>query len=65
MIQKPTPRYEIARYREFIRDAAPYVSLIVGRRIAAVEADLLTDDQIREIAVKIDSRVKDMKKEQP
>jgi hypothetical protein len=61
MIQKAKPRYELSKYREFIRDAAPYVSLIVGRRISAVEADLMTDDQIREIAVKIDERVKDLK----
>lgn len=61
MITKPEPRYELSKYRDFIRDAAPYVSLIVGRRIAKTEADLLTDEQIRAIALKIDERVKDLK----
>ena len=61
MIIKPKPRYEIAQYRTFIRDAAPYVSLIIGRRLSAAEADLLTDEQIHAIALKIDERVKDMK----
>jgi hypothetical protein len=61
MMQKPQPRFELSKYRDFIREAAPYVSLIVGRRISATEADLLTDDQIKAIAVKIDARVKDLK----
>lgn len=61
MIRKAEPKYELSRYRQFIREAAPYVSLIVGRRLSAVEADLLSDEQIRQIAIKIDERVKDLK----
>lgn len=55
------PQYELSQYRQFIRDAAPFVSLIAGRRISAVEADLLSDDQIRTLALQIDQRVKDLK----
>ena len=61
ILQKPDPKFELSHYRKFIREAAPYVSLIAGRRISAVEADTLTDEQIRDIAHLVDSRVQDLK----
>ena len=61
VLKKPDPKFELSHYRQFIRDAAPYVSLIAGRRVSVVEADSLTDDQIKDIAHLIDSRVKDLK----
>jgi hypothetical protein len=56
------PKYELQRYRDFIREAVPYVSLIIGRRMSAAEAALLTDDEITKIALVIDSRVGDLNK---
>ena len=61
VLKKPDPKFELSHYRQFIRDAAPYVSLIAGRRVSAVEADTLTDEQIKDIAHLIDSRVQDLK----
>ena len=55
------PRYEIETYRQFIRDAEAYVSLIIGRRVKASEANLLTDDEIAKIALQIDARVSTLK----
>lgn len=55
------PRYELEVYRQFIRDAAPYVSVVIGRRLQAADGNLLTDDEISKIAVIIDERVKDLK----
>lgn len=54
------PRYELEVYRQFIRDAAPYVSIVVGRRIQASEANLMTDEELTKIALLIDSRVKEL-----
>ena len=56
-----TPRYELSQYRQFIRDAAPFVSLIAGRRISKAEAELLTDEQMTALALMIDKRVDDLK----
>ncbi len=55
------PRYDLEIYRQFIRDAAPYVSVVIGRRIKAGEANLMTDDELVKIALIIDSRVKELK----
>jgi hypothetical protein len=54
------PRYDLEIYRQFIRDAAPYVSIVLGRRIQPSEANTLTDDEMVKIALLIDSRVKDL-----
>lgn len=54
------PKYDLATYRRFVRDAAPFVSLVLGRKIAAAEADLLSDTEMLSIAEKIDVRVKDL-----
>jgi len=54
------PNFDLATYRKFIRDAAPFVSLVIGRKIHASEGDLLSDEAITEIAAKIDERVKDL-----
>jgi hypothetical protein len=56
------PRYELAQYRQFIRDAAPYVSLVVGRKIRALDADKLKVQELTEIALLIDERVQDLNK---
>ncbi|MES2965039.1 MAG: hypothetical protein V4760_14230 [Bdellovibrionota bacterium] len=56
-----SPRYELEIYRQFIREAAPYVSVIIGRRIQVSEASLMTDDEIAKIALIIDERVKELK----
>lgn len=55
------PRFELEVYRQFIRDAAPYVSVVLGRRLSAADGNLLTDAEIAKIAVLIDERVKDLK----
>jgi hypothetical protein len=54
------PKFEIEAYRKFVRDAAPFVSLVLGRKIHASEGDLLSDEAMLEIAEKIDERVKDI-----
>ncbi len=54
------PKFDLASYRKFIRDAAPFVSLVIGRKIKASEGDLLSDEAMIEIAEKIDLRVKDI-----
>lgn len=54
------PKYDLATYRKFIRDAAPFVSLVIGRKLKSSEADLLSDEAMVEIAEKIDVRVKDI-----
>jgi hypothetical protein len=63
--QDRKPRYELSVYRKFIRDAAPYVSLIAGRRIRASEAETLSDAELRELALAIDARVDDLNKTPP
>jgi len=59
------PRYDLETYRQFIRDAAPYVSIVLGRRIQPSEANTLTDEEMVKIALLIDSRVKDLKPQKP
>lgn len=54
------PNYDLSAYRKFIREAAPFVSLVIGRKVKAAEADLLSDEAMLEIAEKIDARVKDL-----
>jgi hypothetical protein len=54
------PKYDLPTYRKFIRDAAPFVSLVIGRKIHANESDLLSDEALLAIAEKIDVRVKDI-----
>lgn len=54
------PKYDIATYRKFIKDAAPFVSLVIGRKIHASESDLLSDEAMIAVAEKIDARVKDL-----
>lgn len=57
------PKFELSRYRQFIREAAPYVSLVVGRRIRALDADKMSAQEITEIALMLDERVKDLDKQ--
>jgi hypothetical protein len=56
------PRYSLEKYRQFIRDAAPYVSIVAGRKIRAAEADTITDEELTLLALLIDSRVSDLSK---
>ena len=56
------PKYPLDVYRAFIRDAAPYVSLVAGRRISAAEADVLSEQELKRLAVIIDERVDDLNK---
>lgn len=57
------PKYDLATYRQFIRDAAPFVSIVIGRKIKSAESDLLSDDEMIAIAEKIDARVSDLNKD--
>ncbi len=59
---KPEPKFPLDVYRAFIRDAAAYVSLVVGRKISAAEADVMSEEELKRIAVIIDSRVDDLTK---
>ena len=54
------PNYDLSAYRKFIREAAPFVSLVIGRKIKPAEGDLLSDAALLEIAQKIDERAKDL-----
>jgi hypothetical protein len=56
------PRFELEAYRKFIRDASPYISVIAGRRVKPTEAETMTNAQVTELALILDSRVKDLKK---
>lgn len=56
------PRYDLSVYRNFIREAAPYVSLVIGRRILASQAETLSEAELKAIALVIDSRVDDLAK---
>jgi len=55
------PKYDLEVYRQFIRDASPYVSVILGRKLKAQDADTLNNEELSEIAMKIDNRVDDLK----
>jgi hypothetical protein len=59
---KTTPKYELKVYRDFIREAAAYVTLVTGRKLTATDADKLSDTEISKIALLIDERVTDMNK---
>ena len=54
------PKFPLSEYRKFIREASPFVSLVLGRKIKAAEADLLSDAEMLIVAEKIDLRVKDL-----
>ena len=57
----PAPKYDLERYRAFIREASPYVSLILGRKIHPEDADRLTDLELVAIALRIDERTDALK----
>ena len=57
---KAEPKFPLDVYRAFIRDAAAYVSLVVGRKISPAEADVMSEEELKRIAVLIDSRVDDL-----
>jgi len=59
------PRYALEEYRKFIREASPYISLIAGRRIRPGEADTMSDEAVEKLALLIDARVDDLKKNSP
>lgn len=62
MTKQTEPKFELDEYRKFIREAWPYVSIVAQRKIRAEDADRLTDDEIREIALLIDERAEELKK---
>lgn len=62
MTKPPQPKFALIEYRKFIREAASYVSIVVGRKLQAADADRFTDDEIREIALLIDQRADELKK---
>lgn len=59
------PKYDLAVYRDFVREAAPYVSLITGKKILPSDADLMSEKSLIELALIIDSRVGDLNKSKP
>jgi hypothetical protein len=59
------PKYTLEEYRKFIREAAPYISLIAGRKIKAAEADSMNDEELTRLALVIDERVAGLKKDLP
>ena len=59
------PKYHLDVYRKFIREAAPYVSIVVGRKVSPKEAETLTDEQLTPMALLIDMRVEDLDKSKP
>ncbi len=61
-MSKAKPKFELAEYRQFIRDAWSYVSIVAGRKLRAEDADRLSDEEIREIALLIDERAEELKK---
>jgi hypothetical protein len=65
MLGTKKPRYSLFEYRKFIREAAPFISLIAGRRIRPSEADTMSDEALTELALRIDARVDDLKKAGP
>lgn len=54
------PKFPLEKYRQFIREAAPYVSIVIGRVIRGHEADTLSDEEIRHIAILVDQKVPKM-----
>ena len=60
--QNYTPRYELSSYRQFIRDAAPYVSIVAGRRIRPTDAETIPESELLVLAKLIDARAEDLKK---
>lgn len=63
MSPRTRPKHALDEYRKFIREAAPYVSVVMGRRIEALDADRFSDDEIETIAIVIDGRAEALKKE--
>ncbi len=61
MDEQKKPKYDLQIYRKFIREASPYVSVIVGRKVSPEEAETMTEDEIWDLALRIDSRVDDLK----
>ena len=55
------PKYALETYRRFIREATSYVSLIVGRKMQASEADTIEEIELFALALQIDARVDDIK----
>jgi hypothetical protein len=51
-----TLKFELEVYRQFIRDAAPFVSLVAGRKIRAEDAEKFTDEEMSILALRIDER---------
>lgn len=59
--EEKKPRYALAEYRKFIREAAPYVSIVAGRKIKPSDAETISEKDLIELALRIDSRVDDLK----
>ncbi len=56
------PRYHLDEYRKFIREAAPFMSLVAGRKIRPSEADTMSDEALEALALLVDQRVDALKK---
>lgn len=61
----PQPKFALSEYRKFIREAAPYVSLAVGRKLKPSDADQFSDEEIKKIALIIDERAGELSKRGP
>lgn len=59
------PLHDLESYRQFIRDAAPYVSVVIGRKLTAKDAEKFSDEEMTKIALMIDERVKALGKTAP
>lgn len=58
----PEPKQPLEEYRRFIREAAPYVSVVIGRRILPEEADKIGEEELVKIALLIDARAEAVQK---
>jgi hypothetical protein len=56
------PRYHLDEYRKFIREAAPFMSLVAGRRIRPSEAETMSNEALEALALLVDQRAEDLKK---
>jgi hypothetical protein len=64
-LSEKSPKYTLEEYRKFIREAAPYISLVAGRKIKPAEAESMSDDELTKLALIIDERVSALKKNLP
>ena len=65
MIRRPKPKYTLDEYRKFIREAAPYVSIVAGRKLGPEDADRMSDEELTKLALALDQRAEELKKNDP